>query len=343
MVVRKSFASDNNSGVHPAVIDALKNVNKGHELAYGDDPYTQKAINLFRTLLEESIDVYFVLTGTGANVLGIQSITKSYHSVICAESSHMQVDECGAPEKFIGCKMLPIETKDGKLTPDLIEKHLHGFGFEHHSQPKVISITQATELGTIYELNEIKQISRMAHSHGMFVHMDGARIANAAAALKVSLHEMLVETGVDVVSFGGTKNGLMYGEAIIFMNKALSLDFKYYRKQGMQLVSKMRYVAAQFLAYLNDDLWLQNATHANDMAQLLYQHLKAFKEIRITQTVQSNAIFAILPKEKISTIQKESFFYIWNEEKGEVRFVTSYDTMEEDVEAFIEILSRYFK
>ena len=253
----------------------------------------------------------------------------------------MHVDECGAPEKFVGCKLLTVDTTDGKLTPELIGKHIHGFGFEHHSQPKVISITQATELGTVYSLDEIKQIVSFAHDLNLLVHMDGARVANAAAFLETGLKEMIVDTGIDIVTFGGTKNGMMYGEALIFMNDRLSEDFKYYRKQGMQLISKMRFVTAQFVAYLTKDLWLQNAKHSNYMAQLLAHQLKSFKDIKITQKVQSNAVFAILPKEVIHKVQKETFFYIWNEEKGEVRFVTSFDTEEKDVEGFIKVLSRY--
>jgi threonine aldolase len=281
--------------------------------------------------------------GTAANVLGLKAMTNSHHSIICPESAHINVDECGAPEKFTGCKLLPVETKDGKLSIENIQKHMHGFGFEHHAQPKVISITQSTELGTIYSIDEIKTLAAYAHKHNMFLHMDGARISNAAVSLNASFYEFTADAGVDVLSFGGTKNGMMYGEAIVFFNKELAENFKYIRKQGMQLASKMRYIAAQFNTFLSNDLWKKNAAHANKMARLLYSEVKDIPGIEITQKVESNGVFAIIPSEIIPILQKEYFFYIWDENKSEVRWMTSFDTSENDILQFSSRLKNLMK
>jgi threonine aldolase len=249
----------------------------------------------------------------------------------------------GPPEKFTGCKLLPVETKDGKLSIENIQKHMHGFGFEHHAQPKVISITQSTELGTIYSIDEIKTLAAYAHKHNMFLHMDGARISNAAVSLNASFYEFTADAGVDVLSFGGTKNGMMYGEAIVFFNKELAENFKYIRKQGMQLASKMRYIAAQFNTFLSNDLWKKNAAHANKMARLLYSEVKDIPGIEITQKVESNGVFAIIPSEIIPILQKEYFFYIWDENKSEVRWMTSFDTSENDILQFSSRLKNLMK
>lgn len=340
-MIRKGFASDNNAGVHPFIMEEMKKVNQGHVIAYGDDPYTEKAIALCKEHFGEDADIYFVLTGTGANVLGLKALTKSYHSIMCAETAHIHVDECGAPEKYTGCKLLTIETADGKLTTDLIQKHMHGFGFEHHSQPKVISLTQSTEMGTVYTIDEIRKITGFAHQKGLVVHMDGARLCNAAARLGVGLIEMTRHAGIDVLSFGGTKNGMMYGEAIVFFKPGSSADFKYIRKQGMQLISKMRFIAAQFIAFFSTDIWLTNAQHANKMAQLLYTKMKDLPHVTITQKVEANGVFAILPKSIIPALQKEFFFYVWNEDTGEVRWMTSFDTTEEDVEKFYRAVKKH--
>jgi len=334
----RGFASDNNAGVHPEILNAITEANVDHAVGYGDDEYTKKAIAKIKSVFGKDTDVYFVFTGTGANVLGLSAATNSFNSVICAETAHINVDECGAPEKFSGCKLLSLPTPDGKLTVDLIIRHMHGFDFEHHSQPKIISITQSTEMGTVYTTKEIHIICDYAHKHNMLVHMDGARIANAAVSLGADFKEMTTNTGVDILSFGGTKNGMMYGEAIVFFNKNISADFKYIRKQGMQLASKMRFISAQFNAYLRNDLWKKNAEHANYMAQLLADKVKDIPGIEITQKVQSNGVFAIVPEEMIPKLQSEYFFYMWDEAKSEVRWMTAFDTTEEDVKSFAALV-----
>ena len=337
---KRGFASDNNSGVHPEIMHSLAEANKGHTVAYGDDPYTREAMKRIREHFGEDVDAYFVFLGTAANVLGIGALTQSYHSVICAETAHIHEDECGAPEKFNGFKLLPVETEDGKLTIEGIKHHVKGIGFEHHSQPKIVSITQATELGTLYKPGEIKAICDYAHENGMYVHMDGARIANAAVSLGVSFREMTRDVGVDVLSFGGTKNGLMYGEAIIFFNDTAREEFKYMRKQGMQLASKMRFISAQFLRYLSNGLWKECAEHANKMARLLADEADKIPGVEITQQVEANGVFAKVPKEVIPDLQKEYFFYIWDEPRSVVRWMTSFDTTEHDVMGFVELIRK---
>jgi threonine aldolase len=328
---KRGFASDNNAGVHPEIMKAIESVNSGHTIAYGDDPYTASAVTKIKSILGENVQPFFVFIGTAANVLGLDAITKPYHSIICAETSHIHEDECGAPERWTGCKLLSVDSPDGKLSPASIEKHMYGIGFEHHSQPRVISITQSTEMGTVYTTDEIRAITDYAHDHNMLVHMDGARISNAAAGLQRGFREFTAAAGIDVLSFGGTKNGMMYGEAVVFMNEEFAHDFKYLRKQGMQLASKMRYIAAQFERFLDENVWLKNASHANHMAKMLETEVMKIEGIRITQPVQSNAVFAILPKEIIPVLQEAFFFYVWNEATGEVRWMCSYDTTEEDV------------
>ena len=338
IINRRGFASDNNSGVHPGILAALPKVNDGHVIAYGDDPYTEKASAQLRDIFGQETEVYFVFIGTAANVLGLSTVTQSYNAVICPETAHINADECGAPEKFSGCKLLTCNTPDGKLTVDMIASHMHGIGFEHHVQPRVVSITQATELGTVYTLDEIREIARYTHEHGMLLHMDGARISNAAVSLDCGFYEMTGGAGVDVLSFGGTKNGMMYGEAIIFFNPTLCEDFKYRRKQGMQLASKMRYIAAQFSAFLENDLWKENASHANRMARKLYAAVKDISGVEVTRQVESNAVFARIPSHIVPALQDEFFFYVWDEEVSEVRWMCSFDTTEADIEAFISLL-----
>jgi threonine aldolase len=335
---RRGFASDNNAGVHPDILSALTKVNDGHVIAYGDDPYTGKATAELREIFGKDVEVFFVFIGTAANVLGLSTVTQSYNAVICPDTAHIHVDECGAPEKFSGCKLLTCNTPDGKLNLDMIAAHMHGIGFEHHVQPRVVSITQASELGTVYTIEEIRKIAGYAHEHDMLLHMDGARISNAAVSLDCGLYEMTGGAGVDVLSFGGTKNGMMYGEAIVFFNHSLCQDFKYRRKQGMQLASKMRYIAAQFSAFLEDDLWKKNALHANRMAQKLYAAVKDIPGVQVTQAVQSNAVFAKIPPEIIPALQDEFFFYIWDEDLSEVRWMCSFDTTEADIETFASLL-----
>ncbi len=338
--MKRGFASDNNAGVHPDILKAMEAANHGHAIGYGGDPLTGEAIGLFKKEFGDDIDVYFVFNGTGANVLSLSSLTNSFNSVICAETAHIQVDECGAPEKFTGCKLLPVKTVQGKITPDEISKYLHGFGFEHHAQPGVISISQVTELGTVYSVEEIKAITTLAHEHGLFVHMDGARIANAAVALGLPFKAFTRDAGIDVLSFGGTKNGMMMGEAVVFFNAAHARHTKYIRKQSMQLFSKMRFVSAQFLAYFENDLWKKNATHANNMAKLLEQEVSKIPGVKLTQKTMANGVFAIIPKEIIPKLQEQYFFYIWDESTSEVRWMTSFDTTEEDIYGFAEALKQ---
>ncbi len=335
---QRGFASDNNSGIHPQILKAIEEANQGHSVGYGDDFWTKEAIVLFKKEFGDNIEVFFTLTGTGANILGIQSAVQSFHSVICAETAHIQTDECGAPEKFTGSKLIPVSAQNGKITPDLIEKHLHGFGFEHHSQPGLISITQVTELGTVYTVNEIKAMADLAHSHGMYLHMDGARISNAAVSLDLPFKTFTTDAGVDILSFGGTKNGMMIGEAVLFLNPLLSANSKYYRKQAAQLFSKMRFIGAQFVPYLRDEIWKTNATHSNRMAKILEREIRKLKGVEITQPVEGNGVFAIVPTPLISRLQEEFFFYMWDESRSEVRWMTSFDTTEDDIMKFTGLL-----
>ena len=332
----KSFASDNNSGIHPDILNAIIRANTGDAKAYGDDDYTKAADKKFYEIFGSNIGAYFTFNGTAANALGLRAMTESYNSIICSDVSHINVSECNAVEKFTGCKLITIPSKDGKIHLDQIKKFMNVVGEQHAAQPKVISITQATEYGTIYKQDEIKHIADFAHKNDMFLHMDGARLSNAAAALNLSLKGISGDLGVDILSFGGTKNGAMCIEAVILFNKALVKNFKYIRKQGMQLPSKMRFISAQFIALLSDDLWLQNAKHANEMAKLLEKELKSLLQIKITQPVETNAVFAILPKEQISKLQEKYFFYIWNEDIFEVRLMTSFNTTKEDIENFVQ-------
>ena len=338
MKISRGFASDNNAGVHPEILKAIDEVNQGHVIAYGDDPYTAQAIDKFKEHFGNDIDVYFVFNGTAANVLGITALTRSFNSIICSDLAHLHVDECGAPEKYTGCKLLTVPSPDGKLTIGGIQGHLHGFDFEHHAQPKVVSITQATEMGTVYRPEEIREIADLVYSYNMYLHMDGARLSNAAVSLNCGFRNIPVEAGVDVLSFGGTKNGMMFGEAIVFFNKNLTGDFKYIRKQGMQLGSKMRFISAQFNALLSNDLWRRNAKHSNDMAGYLEEKVKHIPGIKITQPVEANAVFAILPAESIPELQKQFFFYVWDETTSEVRWMTSFDTTKEDIDRFAQTL-----
>lgn len=343
MSIFKSFASDNNSGVHPDILKAILEANSGHALAYGDDIYTKEADKIFEKHFGPNIDAYFMFNGTAANVLGLKAITNSFNSIICADIAHINTSECNAVEIFTGCKLLTIPSNDGKITIEQVKRHMHTLGEQHHAQPKVISITQATEMGRVYKIEEIKKLADFAHKNNMLLHMDGARLSNAVARLGVKLRDISVDAGVDVLSFGGTKNGGMSGEAIIFFDKSLSKDFKYIRKQGMQLTSKMRFISAQFIALLSNDLWLKNASHANKLAKILEKELRKIPEIKITQEVETNAIFAILPKALIPKIQEKYFFYVWNEETSEVRFMTSFDTTEEDIMSFVKVIKETMK
>jgi threonine aldolase len=340
---RRSFASDNNAGVHPKILDAIVAANDGHVVAYGDDPYTARATEKFLEQFGKDADVFFVFGGTGANVLGLKAVTEPYHAIICAETAHINVDECGAPEKFTGCKLLSVVTNDGKLTIDRIKHFLHGVGFEHHVQPRVISVSQSTEMGTVYSPEELKALAGFAHKNGMLLHMDGARIANAAVSLKLGLKEITKDAGVDILSFGGAKNGMMYGEAVVFFDRSAARDFKYIRKQGTHLPSKMRFISAQFEALFTGGLWKGNAEHANRMAKILERELAKIPQVKITQKVEANGVFAIIPAKYVPVLQKKYFFYVWNEDTSEVRFMTSFDTTEDDIKDFVALVKKTLK
>ena len=339
----RSFASDNNAGVHPKILKAIETANRGHVVAYGDDAYTDAAVAKFREHLGENVEVFFVFGGTGANVLGLKAVTQPHHAVICAETAHINVDECGAPEKFTGCKLLSVATPDGKITVDQVKPFLHGVGFEHHVQPRVISISQATEMGTVYTPREVKRLAEFAHKHEMLLHVDGARISNAAVSLNLQLREITAEIGVDILSFGGAKNGMMYGEAVVFFDPRMARDFKYIRKQGTHLASKMRFISAQFEALLTDNLWRKNAAHANRMARILATELGKIPRIKLTQKVEANGVFAIVPRRYMAALQKRYFFYVWNEETSEARFMTSFDTTEDDIRQFVALVRKTVK
>jgi threonine aldolase len=335
----RSFASDNNAGVHPEILKAIAMVNQGHVVGYGADPYTAVMVNTFREHFGADAEVFVVFNGTGANTLSLQALTRSYHAVICAASAHIYTDECGAPEKFAGCKLIAIPTPDGKLTVDMVRHAYHGIGDEHHVQPKVISITQATEMGTVYRPQEIRALAEFAHGHDLYLHVDGARLANAAASLGQTLRQATRDLGVDVLSFGGTKNGIMGGEAVVFFRPELAQDFLYWRKQSMQLASKMRFISAQLGALLTHDLWLGNARQSNRMAKLLEQEVRKVPRLKIVYPVEANGVFAKIPHEAIARIQDRYFFYVWNEEESVVRWMCSFDTTEEDVREFASFVA----
>lgn len=338
-----SFASDNFASVHPTILEAIKEVNQGHAMAYGYDEITKSAQIKFSQIFGGQVETYFVFNGTGANVLALGACCQSFNSILCPSSAHINTDECGAPEHLLGVKIIPISSNNGKLDLEYLSKYLcnQDINNEHHSSPKVISISQSTELGTVYTANEIRSLAELAHKNQMYLHIDGARIANALVATSSSPKEMLVDTGVDVISFGGTKNGMMYGEAVVFTNPQMLLQLpplKHLRKQNMQLASKMRYISAQFWAYFNDDLWLKNATHANEMAKLLVKELKDIKEIEILYPVEANTLFVKLPKQVISSLQQKNFFWMVDSNNGIARWMTSFDTRPEDVMEFTNLL-----
>ncbi|HYC84197.1 MAG TPA: low specificity L-threonine aldolase [Chryseosolibacter sp.] len=337
--MKRTFASDNYAGVHPEVMDALIKANAGHAASYGADPYTQSATEKFRAVFGKDTEVFFVYNGTSANVLGLGALTRSFNSVICSELAHINVDESTAPEKFLGCKLITIPTRDGKIYPEDIEARIQRIDDQHHPQVKVISISQTTEYGTTYSIEHIRQISKIAKKHNLFLHMDGSRISNAAVSLNSDFSTFTKESGVDVLSFGGTKNGMMFGEAVVFFDPALATFFKYSRKQGMQLHSKMRFIAAQFDRLLTDNLWMKNAAHANRMGAYFAQKLAEIPAVKVTQSVDANAIFAIIPAHVIPVLQAEHFFYIWNERTFECRLMCAFDTEKQDIDRFVEKLA----
>jgi threonine aldolase len=334
----RSFASDNNAGVHAEVLAAIQRANEGHVVGYGDDSYTESAVAKFRQHFGHEVAVFFVFNGTAANVLSLQALTRPHHAVLCPELSHIYTDECGAPEKFTGCKLVPLQAPMGKLTLETVAHAYHGIGDQHHVQPRVISITQATEMGTVYTPAEIEALALFAHEREMFLHVDGARISNAVVAQGLTLRKATRDLGVDVLSFGGTKNGLMGVETVVFLRPDLAREFLYVRKQGMQLASKMRYMAVQMEALLTNDLWRRNAEQANRMARLLEQEVQKIPRVKIVYPVEANGVFAQIPREAIQEIQERYFFYVWSEEESVVRWMCSFDTTEEDVRKFAEFV-----
>ncbi|MCD8043632.1 MAG: low specificity L-threonine aldolase [Tannerellaceae bacterium] len=336
----RSFASDNNSGVHPLVMDALIKANSDHAVGYGDDPWTEQATQKIKELFGESASPFFVFNGTGANSVALQALTRSFHSIICTSTAHIYVDECGAPARMTGCTVTPVDTPDGKLTPELIRPHLHNFGVCHHPQPKAVYISQVSELGTVYTVDEVKAIADLVHEYGMYLHMDGARLANACVYLDCSMKELTVDAGVDILSFGGTKNGMMMGEAVIAFRPELAENLPYFRKQSAQLASKQRYLSTQFLPYLEKEVWYNNARNANEKAKEIVAVLNKYPEINFTQKPESNQLFFTMPREAAKELEKEYFFYYWNEAITEVRLVTSWDTTTDDIESLAKSLDR---
>jgi threonine aldolase len=339
----RGFASDNNAGVHPEILEAIARANDGHVIAYGEDRYTRSAVAKFEEHFGSGIEVFFTFNGTGANVLGLQALMRPYQAVLCSDYAHIYTDECGAPEKHLGSKLIPLPHEDGKISLDSVRRAYHGIGDQHHVQAKVISITQASEMGTVYQPQEIRVLAEFAHRHDMFLHMDGARIANAAAGLGQTLRQATRDLGVDVLSFGGTKNGIMGGEAVVFFNLSQGSDFLYLRKQGMQLASKMRFIAAQFETLLTNDLWRRSAEHANRMAKVLEAEVRKIPHVRVVWKVEANGVFAQIPRHAIATIKERYFFYPWIEEEGIVRWMCSFDTTEEDVREFADFVAEAVK
>ncbi|MFZ5624340.1 MAG: threonine aldolase family protein [Gemmatimonadota bacterium] len=336
----RSFASDNTAGVHPAVMAAVLDANRGAARSYGADEWTARATALLKAEFGADAEPYFVLNGTAANVLGLSAVLRPHEAVISTEMAHVNVDECGAPERYIGCKLLTVPAADGKLVPELIRSRLIRVGDEHHVRARVVSLSLATEAGTVYRPEELRAITAFAREHDLLVHMDGARLANAAASLDVPLKALTTEVGIDLLSLGATKNGAMGAEAVVFLRPGLGESFKYVRKQGMQLASKMRFVAAQFAAMFEDGLWRRNAAHANAMARRLADAVRHLPGVTITQPVEANAVFATLPAGAIAELQQRFYFYVWNGRINEVRWMTAFDTPPEAVDEFAAAIER---
>ena len=333
----KSFASDNYSGIHPEIFEAIQRANANHQISYGDDEFTEVTNLLFESLFGK-VTVLYTFNGTGANVTCLKCCTMPFQSVVCSEYAHILADECGAPTQSIGCSLLPLKTANGKLTPDMIKPLLGRVGNVHNTQPKVISISQSTELGTVYSIAELKALCDFAHANGMYVHLDGARISNAVAALGVSLKEATVDCGIDIMSFGGTKNGLMIGEAVLIFNDELKANAPYFHKQTAQLFSKNRFIASQFGALLSNNLWHRMASHANSMAKLLESQIKGLPGVKITQSVDANALFVIIPERIIQPLRAQYPFYEWDAATHEQRWMCSFDTTEAEVAGFVKAL-----
>jgi threonine aldolase len=338
-MMQRSFASDNNAPVAPEILQAIVDANAGDAVGYGDDPWTERAVARFREHFGERTDVYFAFNGTGANVVALSCVMRPWEAVLAPATAHIQTDECGAFERFSGSKVIPIPTVDGKLRIADLEPYLLGGHGEHFPQPRAVTVSMTTEYGDLYEVEELREFCAFAHRHGLLVHVDGARISNAAAALKTTPRAITKDLGVDILTFGGTKNGLLGGEAICFFDPVLSANVApFVRKQGMQLASKMRYVAAQFDALLTADRWLRYASHANAMAQRLLSGVRDIPGIEITRPVRANAIFAKMERGAIERAQESFFFYLFNEALPEVRWMTHWATTESDIDAFVSAI-----
>lgn len=351
--MKHSFGSDNHSGVHPSIMEAIQKENNNFATAYGEDQYTKSVLEKLENLLGGNCTALFVFNGTGANVVSLQGFLKSYNSVLAPVTAHINVDECGAVEKIAASRIIPLEAPNGKVSPAQVMKGLTGFGFQHHAQPKILSISQPTELGTNYTPGEIRELAELMHSHGCYLHVDGSRISNAAESLGLPIKEFISDCGVDVLSFGGTKNGLLMGEAVVVfhrpentrpgqdglpmnnLNMEVAKTLQYYRKQTTQLYSKSRFIAAQFEAYLNDGLYLKLAGQSNAMAKYLAKSLEGIKEVTISRSVDSNAVFAIIPAWLDEELHKKHYYYIWDEDINEVRWMCSFNTSKEDIDEFV--------
>lgn len=337
----KSFASDNYAGVLPEVMDALSKANAQHAVSYGNDRITERTNQLFKEIFGHDVSIFYVFNGTGANVLSIVNASQSFQSIICSDTSHIYCDESSAPETISGCRFFPITANDlGQLTPELISQRIIRKGDIHYANASLISITQSTEYGTVYKLDQLKDIGQLAKKHELFYHIDGARFFNAAASLGCSLKEMSTDVGVDILSLGGTKIGMMYGEAVVVFNKKLAEYMRFRQKQVMQLASKTRFIAAQFETILTNDFWKKPANHANEMAQYLFQKLNKITSITITKPVQANAVFAIMNPNIIPILQAQYPFYVWNENTNEVRLMCSFDTTKDEIYSFIKVIQQ---
>lgn len=338
--VRRGFGSDNHSGVHPRFLDAIARANLGHQPSYGTDAISLNTEDLFRSIFGPDAKAHYVFNGTAANVLALSALVRPYHSILASDHSHLINDECGAPERNLGAKVIPVPSSDGKISPETLKPFLRRRGDQHFSQVHAISITQPTELGTLYTLEEVRALGEFARRERLLFHMDGARLVNAVEALGCTFRELVTETGVDALSLGGTKNGMLFGEAVVFLKKGLGEDFKYERKQLMQLPSKTRFLAAQFLEFLGTDLWRENARHANGLALRLSEGLARSPYATVTQKTQANAVFARFPKAMVAKLREEAFFYVWDESTFECRLMTSWDTTPDDIDRFLAAVER---
>ncbi len=334
----KGFGSDNHSGIHPQLLVAISAANLDHAPAYGTDSWSENSLTIFKRIFGAEAQVHFVFNGTAANVLALKTVSQSFNSVFCSDISHLNQDECAAPEIMGGFKLLPLPSKDGKISIEALQKALIRRGDQHYPQASAVSLTQPTELGNCYSREELKAIIEWAHKENLFVHLDGARLVNACVYLDMTLAQMTTELGVDVVSFGGTKNGLLFGEAVIVLNKKLGENFKYQRKQLGQLPSKTRFIAAQFSEYLGTPLWQDIATHSLKMSQLLYQETKSIPGVEIRCEPQSNAVFAKIPQAWVKPLREKFFFYVWDENTFECRWMTSWDSTPHEIYEFANLL-----